>query len=457
MPASKPNITFGADPEFLVFNQQGNLVPSWLLGVEGTKKAPSQVKGLENYHGFGVLQDGVALELNINPTDKVTKLASHINYCLKNLNGGGVFKIKTAKVNYDQTEVEVPLKYRDHPGFTEIGCTVDLDAFRDEDKQVRPPFGASDMGAMRYTGGHLHVGCDPWPEWLPKRVFVQLLSTCYTSLIPENHPQGRETPYGVEYRSPTTKWLSMPGPYLEALDKQIKRILTVEDDTHINGLARIYQQGSLSEFRYAFDRGSFRELGRLAGVVDNEINDVLSGKRYRIQKPAKLELEGYRREVEPDNVREIRGVGGGGGLNDDPAFFRAYNIEAQVEAPRAPGTLPLFQNYGFNLVPGGGPVDTQRLTHIWNWVIQNYPQRAIRYSRIDYLEVIEEGEFEDYHKFRMPPPRPGAVPPEDTVIVIASGTGQIIKIWVEATNEPLYDILGDHDAEPDEQEWQANG
>jgi hypothetical protein len=323
-----------------------------------------------------------------------------------------------------------------------------LDAFRDEDKQVRRPWGAEDMGSIRYTGGHLHVGCNPWPEWLPKRAFVQFLATAYGAYIPELHPSGRdryygmpgiwrETPYGVEYRTPTIAWLRKEYPYLDAMEKSIKRMLTAKDDEVIEGLARIYQQGTLAEFRYAFDKKNYGHATRLANNVDVELTEVFSGKRYKVKKPAKLVLEGYRREPEHD-----QGVAQEIGAARHELYEMDAIREAAYHAPRrAMGVLPIFERYGGNLVANGGAVETARMRQIWSWVLENYPGRMIKYATIDYLGEIEEGQFENYHQFRTPPHHAGQRDPE-TLIVIASGDGTPIKIYEEVTNNVLYDILG---------------
>lgn len=204
MPKAVTTVTYGADPEFFVKEKAtGAIIPGCGL-FGGDKGAPIILSSMGGY-----LEDGVAIEFNVAPAPTIEEVRSR----LLNL-------ISMWEQRFPQhTLVDSPVAEFDkkilrlHRKAMEIGCNADLCAwgFR-KAPQIR------DMGTQRFTGGHIHVGIDPWPKGLDKAFFVRWLDAFayipnWTAANPDRFRfygrpgLYRDTSYGVEYRTPDPTWV----------------------------------------------------------------------------------------------------------------------------------------------------------------------------------------------------------------------------------------------------------
>jgi hypothetical protein len=350
--------------------------------------------------GVGMLKDGVAVELNVKPMEHLSQLGDVLCCSIDEIiaGAGRGFLGRVVKYTLGQDHIEVPKKYQDNPGFTEIGCTTDKDAFSEQ--EIRPPVSIEEMGSLRFAGGHVHIGCDPWPDWLPKKAFVQFLAAYWgRAFSPSKTPREkfygipgiwRETPYGVEYRTPNTLWMGGDYiPYLMQIDESIKRILTTKNDDAISELAKVYHSGDLLNARYSFDKKDYSGFNVNLLGVRKKIDNALSGRRSTA-KPPRLQLEGYSRESEAGAIQAI-------GIDAAPEGDRlAQLLEAAAPANnRRDGDL--WAGMGLDAPPLIGHVTRlNSLPDLFNWAMGNIPMDQFD----DFARVVYTGRRAGvYHNF----------------------------------------------------------
>lgn len=215
-------ITLGADPEIPVgVLDENNSLISWkpacgLFG--GTKGAP-----ISQGDVGGWLEDGVMLELNPNPASNPEVLADNIKDLLnkaskhvKKVNPKLTLVVGSASAHYREDELNA------HPEARVFGCAVDYDAYSPGlarsgiMERAMEEFGEG----IRFAGGHIHIGIDPWPEELPKFVAIKFLDLLLQMPFVRRNGYSRdrhqyygkmgifrETSYGVEYRTPDPNWI----------------------------------------------------------------------------------------------------------------------------------------------------------------------------------------------------------------------------------------------------------
>lgn len=215
-------ITLGADPEIPV----GVVDGSGSLGLYkpacglfgGTKGAP-----ISQGDVGGWLEDGVMLELNPNPASNPEVLADNIKDLLnkaskhvKKVNPKLTLVAGSAAAHYREDELNA------HPEAKVFGCAVDYDAYSPGlarsgiMERAMEEFG----DGIRFAGGHIHIGIDPWPEELPKFVAIKFLDLLLHMPFVRRNGYSRdryqyygkmgifrETSYGVEYRTPDPNWI----------------------------------------------------------------------------------------------------------------------------------------------------------------------------------------------------------------------------------------------------------
>lgn len=398
-----PTITFGADPEFFALNRQGGLIPSWLLNIGGDKANAVPIPGVEGDLGKMVsyLKDGVAIELNVEPQNSLGSTARVISSAVGMMKDNAPeFVAKKVAIDFTRDVIKVPKKYQDHELFQSIGCTLDMDAFTKDGEEIRKRILPEQMGENRFTGGHIHIGCDPWPEWLPKKAFIQFLSVLYNNNVPAQNRGSerdqfygmpgiyRETKYGIEYRSPNTWWLTRPG-HLQNLTDQIRRVLSIKRDDKISGLAKLYNEGDLPEFRLAFDKKNYQKCDGLSMTLASEMRLVMDGKK-KVVKPARLALSGYRRESE--DGRMARDINPEGGLRVQ------LNVNDPNEVPPIFGVLGRVARVG-DVLPRAFFAD------IGAWIDDNVPQvQRQSFANIEYSGIVGRA-GESLYYFRGSAPR----------------------------------------------------
>jgi hypothetical protein len=213
------NATIGADPEMFVKRGQTILPIFGLVG--GTKKAPLPI--LLGAPGFTYQEDGAALEFNIPAFMGYTRFTEGIGSAMENLQRYILNPLKL-EIATGINAIKLTSEQLEHPKAKEIGCLPDHWAYGapgdsplPEDMYKRKPFSASDLGAMRYAGGHIHVGYNK--EAVPADIFAKYMDVLIGLPCVKYDKQGgrrkiyglpglyRPKPYGLEYRTLSNFWL----------------------------------------------------------------------------------------------------------------------------------------------------------------------------------------------------------------------------------------------------------
>jgi len=136
-------ITLGADPE-LFLTKKG--IPTSAHGlIPGNKKTPFSV------HRGAVQVDGMALEINIFPTDTPKKFTHNINTVLSILRSMVPKEYSfdfSSSINFSTEEMS-----KQPSSATQLGCEPDFNAWEMTENPI-PPIHAN----MRTASGNLHIG-----------------------------------------------------------------------------------------------------------------------------------------------------------------------------------------------------------------------------------------------------------------------------------------------------------
>lgn len=144
-----PGFLVGCDPELFVLDDKGNLVSAAGL-IPGTKEEPFKVPG-------GAIQvDGMAVELNGDPTDNFNDFWNNVQKCrnaiVEHLPKGysllSVPSVEFSKEVFDAAPEDAKI----------LGCTPDWNAW---EMAVNPVPDTENTPYLRTAAGHLHFG---WTE-----------------------------------------------------------------------------------------------------------------------------------------------------------------------------------------------------------------------------------------------------------------------------------------------------
>ena len=208
------NFLIGCDPELFCFNPQTASFFSAHEYVPGTKQEPYLVDG-------GAIQvDGTAVEVNINPVDNAEDFFGNIYRVIESaytyLPEGTELHAKPTIYYAEGYYQALPRRVRT------IGCERDRDAWNSGILNETPPHAV--IGEAQ-GGGHVHIG---WTEDQPMRnpihrqmcidmikqmdFYVGVSSLLWDDDDARRKGYGRAgafrvKPYGVEYRTPSNRWL----------------------------------------------------------------------------------------------------------------------------------------------------------------------------------------------------------------------------------------------------------
>jgi hypothetical protein len=203
----KPQLTFGADPEFCVISK-GVPYPAWYI-TPGTKEKTEKV-----HPAFSLHADNVALEVTMAPADSVSRFISRMQETLNFVNQHlAVRGAELSSLVYTDAFSADHLK---HPMAQRLGCDPDFCAYSATPEMPRSVPVLDDMGKYRFFGGHIHVGYDK--ELCPPHVMAQFMDLFVAMRVVQYDEQGprrqfygqaglyRPKPYGVEYRTLSNFW-----------------------------------------------------------------------------------------------------------------------------------------------------------------------------------------------------------------------------------------------------------
>jgi hypothetical protein len=273
---TKRAVTLGSDPEIAITDLGGSILPvCGLFGGDKGKPVPAGPEG-------GWLEDGIALELN--PVPASTPNEAHKT--LKTLLKAAVKHAKAKKllVQYPiESHVFDNATIAAHPKASIFGCAQDFSAYHIGEPREGTMEKAMQQVSpnVRFYGGHLHLGVTDWPETLPKFIAVRLMDLLLGVAVRRRYaPYGdtrdayyglsglyRETPYGVEYRTPGNGWmqeLSDDGAYTY---RRLARVgkLFADFEKYEAPLVELYNDIDWEAFSSAFDTKFWNGISRAVG------------------------------------------------------------------------------------------------------------------------------------------------------------------------------------------------
>lgn len=241
------NLNLGLDPEYFAVDSENNCIsPALLMKFGGLKKISGGVQHpyFISNKDFGIMMDGVAFEITYykifhDPFELFKTIADSLDALENLLNSlefaGEALKLVKKPVVSINPEMYLPLLNDEsiYQGFI-FGCDRDWDA-------ILPNYKCETINVekhlFRYGGGHIHIsGIDEIKEFpIPA---VKLLAITVgnfvvrESLFPEEDKKRVETygrpgrfrtptykngVVGIEYRTPSNSWTSLPENKMEEL------------------------------------------------------------------------------------------------------------------------------------------------------------------------------------------------------------------------------------------------
>lgn len=220
-------LTFGADPEFFLYDRElADCVPA--LGVTpGTKTNPEPL-----WDGFSLQLDGVALEINtpvydsfsgmVDDTRAFVSSSKFLKFINQRLGATDRYTVSCRITHTFPQNIwnDVPAKNK------ELGCDPDYNARTNRMNKVPS---AEAVGSFRTAAGHVAVGFVEKGENLldhgelgfeAARAVAYVLGLTYRKFVAANARKEQERrslygtffsfrakPFGVEWRAPSNSWL----------------------------------------------------------------------------------------------------------------------------------------------------------------------------------------------------------------------------------------------------------
>ena len=204
------HFTLGHDAELFLKRKNKPLPVYGLVG--GTKDFPRPVPD------GAVQEDNAMAELNIDPVSTKEDWLHKTASVMTGLTDIIIEKVPDIELEFSPV-VDFTRKQLNFPGFDEIGCEPDYNAYTGE--QNAPDSIKFAKGLRRFAGGHIHFGVAGLDTFDKQRSFVRacdlniaLHSVKYEVQCKNNRKEFygqagafRPKPYGVEYRVPSNFWL----------------------------------------------------------------------------------------------------------------------------------------------------------------------------------------------------------------------------------------------------------
>lgn len=225
--------TIGCDPEMFVRDQMTGAFVSSFGMVRGNKAKPHPVRG-------GAIQvDGMALEINVNPSKTQKEFLSNINLVMQQLKMQLPPMVDIA-AGVPFAEFSQEIFQNSPPEATELGCDPDYNGWTGE-ANPRPD---GDSVNFRTAAGHIHIGWnadvkDPYADKehfqrcceMAKQMdyYVGIYSLLWDADNRRRSLYGkagafRAKSYGMEYRVPSTAWLADPALQAWVFDASLKAV-----------------------------------------------------------------------------------------------------------------------------------------------------------------------------------------------------------------------------------------
>jgi len=203
----------GVDVEAFVYNNTTDKYVPCVGLVPGTKDHPHQLDGLQK--GFCIQEDNVMVEFNIPPQKTSRNFATAlrtVREAVDNMlppNHQAIYRpaIKFAAKDLLSDQAQT------------IGCEPDFDAYKGGDMRTKLP----ELTTWRGAGGHIHIGGDfQCPDFVAA-LFADIVIGIQNGITGQKLSNRelwygqpgifRPKPYGIEWRSPSSYWMSMGDYY----------------------------------------------------------------------------------------------------------------------------------------------------------------------------------------------------------------------------------------------------
>jgi len=300
-------VTYGSDPEFFVVNNSKARCEVWTQDM-GSKGNPMYIRMSRrgghlkrefrelDLPAYGVLRDGVCLELNIKPARTPYLAYARIHAAYDDYNRrlqGHRYSLKTGS---QHTFKAAALKSAPSD-VNEIGCAVDYDAYSDTPEEPRAIDDIKKLydKNIRFAGGHVHLGYPPnnIPKWVVARL-IDLFTCPYRPYSTENnrlYTYGRPglyrpTSYGIEYRTPCPIWARNKQAAAKLFQGMNAVAYVIENE---NLVKTIWEHINWPEFKAAHQMGYYgeypleywlfqlceeiKELGPVLGILQEDFGE----------------------------------------------------------------------------------------------------------------------------------------------------------------------------------------
>ncbi len=254
----------------------GDIVPC--VGIfKGTKEKPWEPKG---WSGYGVQEDNVMMELNVPPTEDVDGFRKSITSM--RIMARDLCQPKGLRPAWGVTAHEFKTKDLTSPQAQMFACDPDFDAYDGGAQRPPPP----EFGNVRGAGGHIHIGGDfNCPDFVAVLFFELCLtmnmkvSTFWDKHDPRNRWYGRpgifrSKPYGIEYRSPSNRWVGAnPGVVAQVLIRTGNWLMRTPPET----LQKHFRSFPWEKFRGLLETYNPKnpETARGCGVWNNKFSELV--------------------------------------------------------------------------------------------------------------------------------------------------------------------------------------
>lgn len=204
------NISFGSDPETMIFNRKLNKIVSAIPVLKNDKNNPIKLESCKIY------ADNTLLEAAFAPSQTKEEFVNTFRNVFKNIKNylGEDFELKPQAAHvYDATELQ------DRQAW-EIGCSPNYDAYRESANEMN---GFTD--GLRTASCHIHLGNEKLKDCATRIAAIKLLDVFLGcgSVIFDKDPSSldrrryygragefRPTTYGLEYRPLSPYVLNSP-------------------------------------------------------------------------------------------------------------------------------------------------------------------------------------------------------------------------------------------------------
>jgi hypothetical protein len=273
-------ITFGSDPEFFLWDE-GKRRPVVAVGlVGGTKDKPRMVEG------YGLQEDNVMAEITTPPAEtcstNLSVAVAGVGVVLRNLLTPGRYRLHRS----NEHEFTLAELREAGPQAMQFGCSPDFDGYATGARhpRVSPDALLTDAGAMRFAGGHIHVGYKAkadMPEYVAA-LLCDLTIGLFLTMGAEKQGKRRQlygmagrfrpTKYGVEYRTPSNQWLydERLRNYLNTGANMLVRVLSSPMDVQV----RLYNEVPWNDVREAINTENTIEAQNIYAWVADAYSSI---------------------------------------------------------------------------------------------------------------------------------------------------------------------------------------